>query len=369
MFGLGRIAGLVLIVSTFLSCKEEGKTESQISDNFDRRAMLVHWADNIIVPAYQDYYSKVYDFQQKAKTFQLNQTAQNLQYTREAFARAYRSWQWVSMFAIGPAESENLGNHSNIYPCDTAEINHNIIQGFISFELPSFYDAQGWPAIDYLLFGEDPQLALQRLMNEGDRLSYLIALSNHLELQAKTVLQEWENGYRDTFVSQEGSGAESSVNKLINDYVYHFEKELRAGKIGIPAGVFSGTVLPSRLEARYSDTLSKSLFQESLKAHKAFFQGAAFKEGDPSGPSLKAYLNELQVMNGSVLLSERIEAQFDLIEQQANTLNSSFYNALSQDQAPFLALYDALQQNVVWLKVDMMQALNVRVDYVDADGD
>lgn len=31
--------------------------------------------------------------------------------------------------------------------------------------------------------------------------------------------------------------------------------------------------------------------------------------------------------------------------------------------------YDALQMAVVYLKVDMVQAFNISVDYVDADGD
>ena len=34
-----------------------------------------------------------------------------------------------------------------------------------------------------------------------------------------------------------------------------------------------------------------------------------------------------------------------------------------------LAAYDELQANVVLLKVDMFQALNIKVDFVDADGD
>jgi hypothetical protein len=34
-----------------------------------------------------------------------------------------------------------------------------------------------------------------------------------------------------------------------------------------------------------------------------------------------------------------------------------------------LQTYDELQKNVILLKVDMLQALNINVDYVDADGD
>lgn len=34
-----------------------------------------------------------------------------------------------------------------------------------------------------------------------------------------------------------------------------------------------------------------------------------------------------------------------------------------------LQTYDELQKNVILMKVDMLQALNINVDYVDADGD
>ena len=39
------------------------------------------------------------------------------------------------------------------------------------------------------------------------------------------------------------------------------------------------------------------------------------------------------------------------------------------DNTLMLQTYDVLQDNVVYLKVDMLQALDIRVDYVDADGD
>ncbi len=368
MFGLGRYAGLVLILSTILSCKEDAGTGQQMTDDFDRASMLSFWADEVIIPAYQNYHGQVLNFQQATKNFQLDPTEQNLQYMREAYASAYRSWQWVSIYAIGPAESEQLLNFTNIYPCDTAELNQAIIQGNLSLNLPSTFDIQGWPAIDYLIYGNDPTTAYQSLVQQGDRLSFLMYLANRLEALSKTVLEDWQNGYRDTFVSQQGSGADASTNKLINDFVYHYEKELRAGKIGIPAGVFSGSVLESRVEAVYSDTLSKSLFLEGLTAHRNFFSGISFNQ-DSDGPSLQSYLDYLKIERGGELLSSRILNQFELIQAKADNLPNIFKTGLENNATPFLETYDALQQNVIWLKVDMMQALNVRVDYVDADGD
>ncbi len=39
------------------------------------------------------------------------------------------------------------------------------------------------------------------------------------------------------------------------------------------------------------------------------------------------------------------------------------------DNVQMLTLYDEMQRLVVLLKVDMLQALSINVDYVDADGD
>ena len=40
-----------------------------------------------------------------------------------------------------------------------------------------------------------------------------------------------------------------------------------------------------------------------------------------------------------------------------------------EDNTKMTNAYDALQTVVVLLKVDMLQAFNISVDYVDADGD
>jgi hypothetical protein len=40
-----------------------------------------------------------------------------------------------------------------------------------------------------------------------------------------------------------------------------------------------------------------------------------------------------------------------------------------ENNLSMLSTYDVIQANVVLLKVDMLQKLNINVDYADADGD
>lgn len=368
MLKLRTIIVAFALLSILEGCKVDSSQDAGQKDDFDRAAMLIFWADEIIIPAYQDYHLKTKALQQSLADYRANPSLSTEESLRLAFANGYKSWQWVSAFAIGPAESMSLLNYSNIFPCDTTELLTAITNPNLNLSLPSTFDIQGWPALDYLLYGSNRDSAFHQLQSDPERLQYLQILCDRLESLARSVLEGWTATYRSSFVSSTGSGADAATNKLINDFVFNYEKELRAAKIGIPAGVFSGSPLPSRLEAYFSDTLSKSLYREALASQRAFFEGRSFSS-DQIGPSLQDYLDYLQISHNGEMLSSKIINQFKQVETLAAALPTSFKQAINSNPAPFLQSYDALQQNVIWLKVDMMQALNVRVDYVDADGD
>lgn len=360
---------LALLVSAGISCTPEEGGSGPAADDFDRQAMLAFWADDYIVPAYSAYHQSLLAMQGAAQAYTANPSAATHAALYAKFRQAYLHWQEVSLFEIGKAEALKLRNNTNIYPADTSGINGNIKDGTYNLNLPSTYDEQGFPAIDYLLSGlGNVNTTNGHFINNPSYGNYLLALINRLENLTDEVLTDWQTGYRNTFVENSGSSATASANKLINDYVFHFEKELRAGKIGIPAGVFSGNTLPTAVEAFHSDTLSKSLFMASAAMHQKFFEGFSY-DRDNTGPSLKAYLNYLNVENGSTTLSDAILQQMNKAQMEGNQLNKSFRTQVENNNTAMLATYDELQKAVVLLKVDMMQALNVRVDYIDADGD
>ena len=84
---------------------------------------------------------------------------------------------------------------------------------------------------------------------------------------------------------------------------------------------------------------------------------------------LAAYLDQVDASREAEPLSAQINAQFDAAREAAQQLNPNLGQQITNNNQVMLAAYDALQRNVVLLKVDMFQALNVQVDFVDADGD
>ena len=154
----------------------------------------------------------------------------------------------------------------------------------------------------------------------------------------------------------------------MNDYIFYYEKHLRAGKVGIPAGVFSGAELPGNVEGLYSRQYSRDLLAISLDATEDFFLGRSY-DGSVSGPSLNTYLEELGTTKGGTALADVIVDQWAVALAEIQSLNPNLYEQVNTGNTAMLRTYDALQINVVNLKVDMLQALNINVDYVDADGD
>ena len=354
-----------------VSC-DSGESESD-NDNFDRGAMLANWADNIIIPAYQNYQKKVEGLVTASTTFNTTPNENNLVALRSQWQSAYLAWQWVAMFEIGQAETVSLQSYTNLYPADASEIEASISSGSYNLELPSRRNQQGFPALDYLIngLGSTDAEIVDVFTNDqtGDKYkTYLSDLVSRLNELTSEVVADWENGYRDTFVANDGSSATGAVNKMTNDYIFYFEKHLRASKIGVPAGKFSGTKDPSDVEAYYGTEFSKALFEEALNASQAFFNGKHFA-GTSSGESFSSYLAYLNGLNEGEDLVKLINDQFDTIETTGAGLSDSFSEQIEIDNALMLDTYDELQKNVVYFKVDMLQVLNIKVDYVDADGD
>lgn len=370
------ILGLILL----WGCTDDNPSGPD-ADDFDREEILVNWADNIILPAFESFSSTTGKLKTAGENFTDDPNQQTLQEFRDAWKTSYLAWQYVSMFEIGRAMDIQLRDYLNTYPVSANEsspnpdqtIQKNIQTGTYNLELPSLRDTQGYPALDYMLngLGDSDDAILEYYtthQDSGEYKKYINDLVTRMNQLTVEVLENWESGYRDQFVSNSGNGANASLDMVVNDYIFYYEKVLRAGKVGIPAGVFSGTPLSSHVEAYYSDGFSKELLLEALDAAQNFFNGKHFGTQE-TGESLASYLGYLNTMKGGADLTQLINNQFKSARNQAENLNSDFVTQIETDNSEMLATYDELQKNVVLLKVDMLQALNINVDYVDADGD
>ena len=359
---------LVLFFCLFFSCEKQNNAEGENRDGFDRSSLLSNWADNIIIPAYDNFYNSLLELDESANSFVAEPNIQLLQNLSEDWLNAYRIWQHIEMFDIGLAEVVNYKGKMNIYPTDMDLIIQNIASGNYDLNNNNNFDARGFPALDYMLHGlaqnEDEIVSIY--LSDSGYSSYLSDLVTTMLYNTNIIIEDWDT-YRDDFVSSTDNTATSSMNKMTNDFIYYFEKGLRANKIGIPAGIFSPDPLPTTVEAYYKKDVSKDLASEALLASKNFFSGKYY-DSVIYGESLNTYLDATPNSSKNNL-SELILSQFNQAESELSQLNNNFVYQIETDNTQMLYAYDAIQLLVGSFKVDMLQALAISVDYVDADGD
>jgi hypothetical protein len=344
---------------------------NQSKNEFDRSSMLTFWADRIILPSMVSFENELNVFNEYVENFTANPNANNLTLLRDQWLTTYKNWQYVEMFDLGIAEEIYFKNRMNIFPANVQRIESNISNQEFNLDESANFAAQGFTALDYLLFGveqEDDVILTKYSDTSSNYGDYLIQVTAKMQELTVLVKAQWEGDYRDSFVQSTENTATSSINMMLNDFVYYYEKGYRANKFGIPAGVFSGGPLPNTIEAYHGEMYSKILSLEATNAIENFFNGVAYNDPETLGPSIKDYLDFVE--SGSAeKLSERINEKLQGGRIKINELNTSFIKQIEENNTLMLLTYDAIQSAVILFKVDMLQKLNVSVDYADADGD
>lgn len=369
-----KVAYLIIPFLVVFSCsKTDDTTGGGSSDSFDRKAMLTNWADNIIIPVYQDLNNKLQNLVTAKDVFISSPDQTSLDAFRTSWLNAYKVWQHAEMFDIGKAETLNYHYQMNIYPTSVQDIESNISTGTYNLEHPNNNDAVGFPALDYLLYGVALTDAdIIEIYTTGTSAlnykNYLSDLVDQMKSLTQSVLTNWTTSFRGQFINSSANTATSSVNKLTNNFIYYYEKGLRANKIGIPAGVYSTNPLPDKVEAYYNQEISKELNLNALQAVEDFFKGKAYHSG-VVGSSFVEYLQYLNTVKNGVDLDQLILNQIGVARTKIELLNNNYYQQITSDNQKMTQAFDELQKVVVLLKLDMIQAMNISVDYVDADGD
>lgn len=365
---------IILTVCFIASCSSGDNENSKNGDNYDRTAMLTNWADNIIIPSYTAYQSKVQMLVTDVATFNTTPNETNLKQLRNSWIDAYKAYQKTAIFNLGKAYEIHFNEKANTYPTDITGINSNITSGIYNLDLLSQYSKQGLPALDFLINGlgaTDAEIVSFYTTNANalNYKKYVSDLAAKLKLNIDLVVSDWTTSYRASYIASNGNSVSSSVNLTTNLFVKNLERDIRTGKIGIPAGVFSsGTKYPEKTEGYYSKTIAKELLNTALQAEQDFFNGKAFSS-TATGPSLKSYLDYVKAIRNEQNLSTIINNQFAVITTTNSSLLDDLASQITTDNTKMIASYEAIQQNVIYIKLDMMQALNITIDYVDSDGD
>lgn len=370
------IAGALTVCSLILvvACRKPKDDIDDTNNSYDRGAMLTNYADNYIVPAYTRMSSSLSELKAKTNDFTAAPDANRLAALQTAWKSAYLLWQKVEMLEFGPEQTTALRMYMSIYPVSQSKINANITSGSYNLEEFGNTDAQGFPALDYLLngLGANNNATLVYYTSDGqaaDRKQYLHAIVDKMQQKVNAVRDAWNNGYRNTFVNATGTDVNSSLSLMVNAFVLHYERYVRSGKVGLPVGAMTGVAAPQLTEAYYSPAMSKELLLTAISAINDLYEGMSF-DANSNGSGFKDYLAAIGTKDETdKLMSDVITEEVAQARTAIQNLNTPIKEAVVNNRPAVLNIYTEMQQVVPLFKVDMVSAFGISITYVDNDGD
>ena len=358
-----RILGIFAVLLFFYSCKDDEVTDEK---EFDLKGMLTNVGNNIIVPSYQSFQGSVNILSIAVDTFTNNPTAQHLLDARTAFKNAYIGWQKCDVFEFGPAMDQSLRANFNVYPTDTSKITGNVSSGTANIETLDNSDARGFPAIDFLLYGENESDAYILSLyathaKAANRKQYLNTLVDAIKSKTDKVVTAWGT-YINTFTTSLGYSVGSSAGLLVNAMNEYYERYLRDGKVGIPVGIRSlGIALPKQTEAYYGG-FSAELLNASVQSFHSLYLG---KYGSTNGLGFDDHL----VAYDGASIDQTLQSYLADASSACATLSDPLSQTIINSQTSVEAVYSKLQKVIIPLKVDMPSKLGILISYQDNDGD
>jgi putative iron-regulated protein len=337
---------------------EEGEATADLKwgNKFDDRQVIANFADNVVVPKYEQFAADTAALSTTLDAFASNPSEETLTTSREAWIATRASWEMTESFAFGPAGS--LGYDGAM---DTWPINETDIQKIIESKDPLTAEAvagmqdsqKGMHAIEYLLFGLQNNKSLEDFSDR--QREYLKALGQDLEQVSTNLLVSWQKGingqpaYRN--VLAKAGEAENSIyptvpagaQEMVTGLVECLN-EVAVEKLGAPMEEKDS----KNLESRFSFNTLNDL-KNNIAGAQNVYQGK-LSDAPSSEASLSAYIAKVDPS-----LNTQIETQFQDVLTALNNIPEPLEKSVSDPAA--VAKLKAAQDAIVALQQTIEQKL------------
>ncbi|TBO41035.1 imelysin family protein [Pedobacter kyonggii] len=364
----GIFALSALLILFYISCsKKSNPTDEPAANGFDKTAMLTNYADNLIIPAYEQTQAKLTLLQTTVNTFLATPNPTTQTALKAVFKDSYLQIERISVLEFGPSRNNAFIGFINTLPANTmkkvgektdlAIMEENIASGSWNLVQNSAIHQQGFPALDYLFFANDA-VAKFTDANSANRKKYVQDVLNRIKSLLDQTLSNWKSTYRSQFIANTKSDSGSPISYMLNQFAYEMDM-LKGPRIGWPFGTQSGGVqFPELCEAYYSG-LSLDLAIENMNSLKNMFTG------NNSGKGISDLLTAL----GNKQLKDEILNQFSVVDAKLKAIPAPLSSALANNKPAIEDANKEIQLLLRLIKTDAVSKLGVQISYVDNDGD
>lgn len=376
----------------------DGAETSRVTEEFDFTQMLANYADNLIVPRYQNFQALALLASNDGGAF--DNYCDSIGSVSEANARteAQRSWrqmmsQWqqTELFIVGPAADNSNARRNAIlsyasnFPPSTCAVDQSVVLAQeATFEINSrSFNARGLDALEYLLFNDNlnhtcpVQIVQTQTWNDLDdsvrrrqRCDYAKLVGQDIAEAAGNLTSGWAvtgGNFRTAFVNP----ANSQTNlENLSDALFYIELETKDTKLGVTTGLNDGcnqVACPAATESPYSETTLMNIrenlvgFRDALNGGGGLgFDDIIIAEGfsgvvDDFNNNIDLAIDLIDTTDSSLLS----QSQALLDSGDSTSCENSASNPESVQSVPICSLHGIIKRITDSLRIDFVTIVNL----------
>ncbi len=320
--------------------------------------LLIDQIDIVIIPTYIEYQTVMGNLLSAAQVYVGDINDANLESLRGAYLIAYTAYQAAAVHNYYATANADLVNTTNLYPIDIPTLEELIDTEAYNFNVSAQQRANGYPALDYLLYG---LVDVNGTFSANTKTAvFLVELITAMMDKADLIVDRWTGRLRDNFSGNGGVELGSSVSVQLNRSLVYHEDHIRENKVGIPVGRLGPNDTPiepdgTKIEAYYqsiidgNDNVALSMVRAAISEMEDIYLGTGSSGEDGIG------YEDLLLNIDQQSLDTDIKAQFQAIYDEIDNRTM-----ITGDED----LYNSIQALVTLYKSDLFPVLNVQ----DADG-
>ncbi|TMO61025.1 imelysin family protein [Pseudoalteromonas aurantia] len=246
-------------------------TVSSLSVNDGLTRLTASLVDNAILPAYQDMHSAAKKLENKSTEFCALTTPTNIDFEKlkQTWRETSVAWQAARTLKFGPIAETFYYSRVQFWPISASKLSSDVeatlaeksdfSEGFGSQK----HQIQGLPAMEYVLFNNDPATSLLSAQDRENRCSYIKAITTNVSDIMEDTLLQWNSGYAQSF--KEGSGDFDSKKHAIEKFLtiwFEYLEIINDDKLKAPLGVGApgkGDLLESAISLSSLDNIAVNI--------------------------------------------------------------------------------------------------------------
>lgn len=278
---------------------------------------------------------------------------------RQAWKATHAAWRSVEALPMGPILTRRTAWQIDVWPTRPPKVEEAI--RLVEKDAPIADSvgaaAQGLPALEFLLWGEDRAKAQLGRLHFRQRCQYSVALANDVAAESRGLLADWQIYQREQHDHETGRQAfEEGINLIAGSL-----QNLRDKKVAR----LGGAKAPKKPARQDFDAWRSHHTKASLAATIGSLESLFLARGQDGSPSFVERLARAE----KPLLAQHLQDELALSRVALAKLPEDVATAASRNPAVLKPLLDSLKRLQGLVELQVADAVGVTIGFKDSDGD